>query len=170
MAVDPKRARMSMPPVDGAMVKVSPKGMIVDSKDTAYLGEKDDDRSSDEKVMARMRKRMERAAQAESENRKDGLDDLNFRKGRQWPSEVIAQRNIDKRPCLTINKLPTFIHQITNDQRQNRPGIKVSPVGDRGDVEVAKMYGGLSVVHFLLQRCLSTSETVGGHAPETIDA
>ena len=44
---------------------------------------------------------------------------------------------------LTINKLPTLIHQITGDYRQNPPAINVNPVGDRGDVEVAKFFRGM---------------------------
>jgi hypothetical protein len=50
---------------------------------------------------------------------------------------------MEKRPCLTINKMKTFVHQITNDQRQNRPAINVSPVGDKVDPETAKMLKGL---------------------------
>ena len=97
-----------------------------------------------DKILARARKRFDKSLKAETENRKAALDDLKFLTGEgQWPADVAAQRNFDKRPCLTINKLPTFVHQITNDQRQNRPGITISPVGDRGDPEVARMYGGL---------------------------
>jgi hypothetical protein len=39
--------------------------------------------------------------------------------------------------------MKTFVHQITNDQRQNRPAINVSPVGDGSDPETAKMLKGL---------------------------
>lgn len=94
-------------------------------------------------VLARVRKRFDRCVAAEGDNRSAALDDLKFKAGDQWPQDVAAQRNFDKRPCLTINKLPTFVNQITNDLRQNRPTINVSPVGDRGDPEVAKMYRGL---------------------------
>lgn len=94
-------------------------------------------------LLARIRKRMDRAISSESDNRKDALDDLKFKAGQQWPADVAAQRNFDRRPCLTVNKLKTFVHQITNDQRQNRPAINVSPVGDRGDPEVAKMFRGM---------------------------
>ena len=39
--------------------------------------------------------------------------------------------------------MKTFVHQITNDQRQNRPAINVSPIGDKSDPETAKMLRGL---------------------------
>ena len=80
-----------------------------------------------------------------------GLDGRMFKIGQQWPTEIMAQRNLDKRPCLTVNKLPTFVHQIVNDQRQNRPSINISPNGDRGDPEVAKMYRGL--IRFIERDC-----------------
>jgi hypothetical protein len=88
-------------------------------------------------------KRFNEVESYESVNRREGVDDLRFRKGDQWPEAIKSSRTIDKRPCLTINKLPTFIHQIVNDQRQNRPAINVSPVGDGSDPEVAKMLKGL---------------------------
>lgn len=98
---------------------------------------------SDADILARVRKRFKLCVGWEAENRKAALEDLKFKAGDQWPADVAAQRNTDRRPCLTVNKIPTFIHQITNDQRQNRPAINVSPVGDRGDPDAAKMYRGM---------------------------
>ena len=86
---------------------------------------------------------LDKAISRESDNRKNALDDLKFLAGDQWPADVAAQRNFDKRPCLTINKLLTFVHQIMNDLRQNRPAIDIDPVGDRGDKEAAKVFRGL---------------------------
>lgn len=103
-------------------------------------------RRDDEKqeLLARARKRFIGCVSAESDNRKQGLDDLKFKSGEgQWPADVVADRNFDMRPCLTINKLPTFVNQVVNDQRMNRPGININPVGDKSDPEVAKMYRGL---------------------------
>lgn len=88
-------------------------------------------------------KRFDRAATAETMNRQMAVDDLKFKNGEQWPPDIKAQRTIEKRPCLTINKCKTFVHQVTNDQRQNRPGINVSPVGDGSDKNTAKMLKGL---------------------------
>src|SRR5262245_30862475 len=77
-------------------------------------------------------------------NRGEELDDLNFLAGEQWDPEMRRTRELDGRPCLTINKLPTFLHQVTNDQRQNVPGIKVSPVGMGADVKGAEIRQGRS--------------------------
>jgi hypothetical protein len=105
--------------------------------------EEDEDEESDEDILGRIRKRFERCVGWEAENRKAALEDLKFKAGDQWPADVATQRNTDRRPCMTVNKIPTFIHQVTNDQRQNRPSIDVSPIGDKGDPEAAKLYRGM---------------------------
>ena len=72
------------------------------------------------------------------------LEDLKFaRLGEQWPEQIRKQREIDGRPVLTINKMPSFIRQVVNDSRQNRPQIKVKPVDDKADVVTAQVLEGL---------------------------
>jgi hypothetical protein len=94
------------------------------------------------------------AMSALSESRDDENNDLKFYAGSpdnqwQWPADVLATRGavqgqtINARPCLTINKLPQHVHQVTNDMRQNRPGAKVIPVDDNADVEVADIFNGM---------------------------
>lgn len=144
--LDTTNGKIGLPSVGPGINKLPPvkrtggKGAS-DDKDNSLLG---DDDSEDKKLLDRMRKRFERCISAEADNRQAELDDKKFLSGEgQWPADVMAQRNLDRRPCLTINKLPTFVNQITNDQRENRPSINVSPVGDKSDPEVAKMYRGL---------------------------
>jgi len=113
---------------------------------TEIDSENDDSRAiarQDEEILEIARKRFDLAAEAEAEIRKEALDDLKFSAGEQWPEDVKRAREQDRRPCITINRLPQFIRQITNDQRQNRPSIKVSPVDDKADLETAKIYQGL---------------------------
>jgi hypothetical protein len=100
-------------------------------------------KESDEKILERLRKRMERCIAAEADQRKDEVDDRKFKAGQQWPADILAQRNTDRRPALTFNRMLTFVHQITNPARENRPSILVSPVGDRSDKDGAKMFRGL---------------------------
>lgn len=76
-------------------------------------------------------------------NRDEALDDLRKLAGDHWDDKDKRQRQLDRRPCLTINKLPTFLHQVTNDQRQNVPSIKVSPVDSNADIETAETIQGL---------------------------
>lgn len=81
---------------------------------------------------------------AESENRNWALDDLKFaRLGDQWPDAVRRQRDLEGRPCLTINRIPAFARQIVNDARQNKPAIKVRPADSNADPETADIYNGL---------------------------
>lgn len=83
--------------------------------------------TDDDAVIAECMDRMRISMAADGENRTNGLDDLAFLKGDQWDERIKQQRALDGRPCLTINKLPTFLHQVTNSQRQNVPSIKVHP-------------------------------------------
>ena len=105
-------------------------------------------------ILATARSRLDLAVSALSESREDEIDDLRFYAGSpdnhwQWPSDVLATRGavqgqtINARPTLTINKLPQHVRQVTNDQRQNRPGAKVIPVDDNADVQVAEIFNGM---------------------------
>jgi hypothetical protein len=55
----------------------------------------------------------------------------------------VQGQTINARPCLTINKLPQHVHQVTNEQRMNRPGIKVIPADDEADVDMAEVFNGV---------------------------
>jgi len=105
-------------------------------------------------VLATARSRLDMAIGALSESREDEIDDLKFYAGSpdnrwQWPADVLATRGsvqgqtINARPCLTINKLPQHVRQVTNDQRQNRPSGKVIPADDHADIEVAEIFNGM---------------------------
>jgi len=96
-----------------------------------------------DEILRIARERFALAEDAERDIRKEALDDLEFRAGKQWPEAVIKERQQHGRPCLTINRVPQFIRQITNDQRQNRPSIKVSPVDDFADKDIANIRQGI---------------------------
>jgi Phage P22-like portal protein len=109
---------------------------------------------SDSDILATARSRLNSAISAYSESREDELDDLRFFAGSpdnhwQWPADVLATRGavqgqtINARPCLTMNKLPQHVRQVTNDQRQNRPSGKVIPADDKADLEVAEIFNGM---------------------------
>ena len=113
-------------------------------------GKKNDDSG----VLATARSRLNMAIAALSESREDEIDDLKFYAGSpdnhwQWPADVLATRGavqgqtINARPCLTINKLPQHVRQVTNDQRQNRPTGKVIPADDKADIDVAEVFNGM---------------------------
>ncbi|WP_296598706.1 hypothetical protein [Phenylobacterium sp.] len=62
---------------------------------------------SDRDILEEAKAAFELAADAEAENRREALDDLRFaRLGEQWPERVRRERELEGRPCLTINRLP----------------------------------------------------------------
>ena len=84
------------------------------------------------------------ACEVEAENRRAAVDDIRFaRLGEQWSARVMAERQAEGRPCLTINRLPAFIRQVVNDARQNKPAIVCHPVGDGADPKTAELLNGL---------------------------
>jgi len=86
---------------------------------------------------------MREVMDADADNRDLALTDLKFRYGEQWPQYAIASRGLD-RPQLTINEMDSYIRQVTNSQRQQRPRIKVHPVDDFADPKIAKVITGLT--------------------------
>lgn len=94
-------------------------------------------------VSEEARARLQICMDADSGNRAAALDDLKFAAGDQWPSEIKMQRQIDRRPCLTINKTDTFVRSVVNNMRQQRPRIKVHPVSDGADQPLAEVIQGL---------------------------
>lgn len=104
-------------------------------------GKKSADKS--QKIVEEAKPRFKAAYEGSEESRRLFVEDMEFRVGEQWPDNVKSSRQIDNRPCLVINKTPQAIQQITNDQRQNRPSIKVNPIDDHGDIETAKVIQGL---------------------------
>jgi hypothetical protein len=95
------------------------------------------------KFLTLARERFKLCEEAEFTNRAEALDDLKFRTGEQWPNDIQTQRVTDGRPCLTMNRIPQFVRQVTNEQRQQRPAIQVNPVGEGASIEVAEILQGM---------------------------
>ena len=83
-------------------------------------------------------------SECDQENKREYKDDIEFALlEKQWPEAIRRDRELDGRPCLTINKLPPFIRQVVNEARQNKPGIVVHPVDSEADPETADVMNGL---------------------------
>jgi hypothetical protein len=77
-------------------------------------------------------------------NRIEAEEDIRFgRLSEQWPKDIKQSREEQKRPCLTINKIPSFIRQVVNDVKQNKPSIIVSPIDNGADPDTAEVLTGL---------------------------
>lgn len=94
-------------------------------------------------IIREIRARFREAETHTEDQYRDCVDDLNFLNGDQWPRDLKADRESDGRPCLVINKMPTFSDQVSGDIRQNTPTIKVKPVDSDADPDVAEIYTGL---------------------------
>jgi hypothetical protein len=96
-----------------------------------------------DKIIENCRDLIKQVVDIDGDNRLAAVDDLEFLSGDQWPDDIARAREIDMRPCITVNTLPTYLRQVTNDQRQNKGGIKVHPVDEDADVETAEVIQGL---------------------------
>ncbi len=81
--------------------------------------------------------------EADRDNRDAAYDDLHFLAGDQWDSRAKAERDLARRPMVTVNKMGQFVRQVTGDMRLNPTSINVLPVDDEGDVEKAEIFEGL---------------------------
>ena len=89
------------------------------------------------------RKRMADAVSADRENRENGMDDLAKLTGDQWPDDIRSAREAEGKPCLTINRLPQFVRQVTGDIRRLNPAINVTPADSNSDEDTAEIIEGL---------------------------
>jgi hypothetical protein len=83
------------------------------------------------------------ANDADTNARSEALEDLKFAAGDQWPVEIQNSRTLEARPCLTINKIDAYVRQVTNQQRQQRPRIKVHGMNSQSDAKVADILTGI---------------------------
>lgn len=97
--------------------------------------------SESEAILKEARKRLKMSIDAEADNRKAALDDLEFVSGEQWPEAARKARG--DRPCLTINRMPSFVRQVVNEQRKTRPAIDVIPADSKAAKPTADVIQGL---------------------------
>ena len=105
-------------------------------------------KNTDEDIVEEAHKEFSACEDRERHNMRSWLVDLKFANGDpdngwQWDEKMRTARESDARPCLTINKTKQHNRQITNDARQNKPSIKVSPVDDGADKETADVLNGI---------------------------
>jgi len=86
---------------------------------------------------------LRQAAEADTTNRQEALDDVKFAAGDQWPVEIQNSRTLEARPCLTINKVDAYVRQICNQQRQQRPRIKCQGMNNETDAKMAEIITGI---------------------------
>lgn len=83
------------------------------------------------------------ANDADTMNRQEALEDLKFGGGDQWPVELQNSRNLESRPVITVNKVDNYCRQVSNQQRQQRPRIKVHATNTHEDMIDAQTIQGI---------------------------
>jgi Phage P22-like portal protein len=64
--------------------------------------------------------------------------------GYQWPHQLLTDRQLNKKPILTINKVRQHNLNIVNDLRENMPRIKFRAMGNGATVESARIWDGIA--------------------------
>lgn len=108
----------------------------------------DDTGTEDEKIIKEAKRRFTRCQDWEATARQHFIDDIKFGNADsynkyQWPDNVLASRELDKKPTLTVNKTQVHCLQIVNDARQNKVGIEVRPTGGKATVDASLVMEGL---------------------------
>lgn len=93
-----------------------------------------------EAEQTRITDRWKTALAAESTQRQSEIADLEFESGIHWDASVKAEREKAGKPCLTIDLIAGPIKQVTNQARQARPGIVVTPRGNGASKETAELW------------------------------
>lgn len=101
------------------------------------------DREEELKILEEAKERYEKGVGFWKEVFESYEDDVKFYHGDQWPDGVKKSRELDNRPCLTINRLPAFVNQVASNIRENSPSIQIHPVDDVSDPEIAEVLEGL---------------------------
>lgn len=99
-----------------------------------------------DEFLALARKRFAAAAEDEKHLRAKFIDDLRFASpdgDDQWDPQVKAQRINAGRPAMSFPRCHTFVQQVSNEARQQKPQIKFSPRSD-GDKDTADIFEGLA--------------------------
>ena len=95
-------------------------------------------------ILEEAKARFKSASVAEDRQRELELDDLHFcESGSQWPPEIKRDREAEGRPCLEVDRINPFIHQVCNEYRQSRPQPQVNPCDSGASKETAEVLQGM---------------------------
>jgi len=98
---------------------------------------------NNEDIIKTARIRMSESVTADLKNREDGLNDLEFAAGLQWPPTEKEARETAGRPCLTMNRMPRFVRQVTGDIRKLNPSVKVLAADQEANEQTSELNEGI---------------------------
>lgn len=104
---------------------------------------------ADKELLDRVKKRFKRCQEWESEFRTRFRDDIKFLYAdsdnqEQWPAAVRAQRQLEARPMLTVNKTHTHWLHVVNQGRENKASIKIIATGGESSYDSSQIYTSLA--------------------------
>ena len=104
--------------------------------------------TEDEKIVQEAKDRFKKCQDYESDFRTLYLADVKFANGDsdngwQWPDDLRKDREANKRPALTINRVAQYVALITNNARQNKPSVNIKPMGQEASYDAAQILEGL---------------------------
>src|SRR4249920_1835860 len=96
-------------------------------------------------VVDEAKRRFQRCSEWEAQSRQLFIEDLKFSygdadNGYQWPSAIRRSRDVDSKPCLTMNLIRQHNLQIINDAKRNKAEVTVLPTGGGATFESAQVY------------------------------
>lgn len=97
-----------------------------------------------ENVLEEARERFRACSEWESTARKKFIDDVKFAtadsyNGYQWPDDIRHTRDLNDRPCLTLNVIRQHNLQIENESRRNKASARILGLGNGATQESANV-------------------------------
>src|SRR5215471_3242579 len=92
----------------------------------------------DDDVLEELRERWTYASRAWEDIRAEGQKDMRYVSGDPWDAQDRKTREDAGRPCLSLDELGQYTNQIINDVRQNKRGVKVTPIDSVATTKTAE--------------------------------
>lgn len=120
-------------------------------------------------LIDRAKKCLEKFQERESDNITRAEEAIRFRALEQWPQAIKQDRERPgqdggPRPCPVLDKTNQYVRQVVNEERKNRAAIRVRPVDDHGDKEVAEVFMGIIRHVEDASQAIEAYTTAGEHA------
>lgn len=95
-------------------------------------------------LLEEARERFRECSEWESNYRKKYVEDLKFAtadsyNGYQWPDDIRHTRDLNDRPCLTMNIVRQHVLQIENEARRNKDSARILGLGNGATQESANV-------------------------------
>jgi len=122
-------------------------------------------KKTDDNILQSMRDFRERAEDYWHDIYEQAADDIEFcvNKEAQWDAAARLAREKSGRPCVTINKIASFVHQQTNALRANKMTLNAIPVDD-SDVGKAEIQDAMLEYVLKSSRADIATDWAGGRA------